>query len=367
MTESLPKEQQSPLHQQILRLHGEGFGLLPLRDKKPLVKFKDTGPLPAEVVINRIIKVGSDCYGVRLNGIVVLDIDDPASAEELLAEMQNRFGTCGVIVRTSRGYHLYYRYHAGVLPDLQSEGLAVDVKTGSNAYVVGPGSVRSDGVRYDLIKGPLSWESLTAIQGLSAQNAVITQQHSNQRPVQHTLDGLVPVGSRHKHLKACGWEMIEHVASYDEIYQNLIHERDNACVDPESYNDEEVQGIAEWLWKKRCSNQLYKDGRSAFKVRRDALELIKGETAPTALYVQLCDVHGHLPGKMFSLCHESMKRSGLTDLGRRAFHAAVKRLVAVGLLQVAKQHRAGSNRRQYRLSHPSLMSENVKQLNKATH
>ncbi len=365
MNELLPKEQQPPLHKEILRLHGEGFSLLPLSDKQPLVKFEHTYRLPVNVVIDRIIKVGSECYGVRLNGIVVLDIDDPVSAEELLAEIQNRFGRCGVIVRTSRGYHLYYQYRGGGLPVLRSEGLAVDVKTGRNEQVVGPGSVRSDGAKYDLIKGPLSWDSLTAIQGLSAQEAVITQQHPDERPAKRTVDGLVPVGSRHKHLKACGWTMIEHVASYDEIYENLIHERDNACEDPESHDDKEVHDLAKWFWDKRCSNQLYKNGRSAFPIWRDALDLIKGETAPTALYIVLCDAHGHLPGKMFSLCHEGMKKSGLTDLGRGAFRKAVKRLVEVGLLQIAKQHRAGSNKRQYRLSLPSPKAENITPINNA--
>lgn len=357
------KERLIWLHREIQRLHEESFSLIPLKEKEPSVRFADRSRLPVEIVLKRMEKERSQTYGVRLDGLVVIDIDDDASGESLLAEMQNRFGPCGVIVRTSRGYHLYYLHRGWPLPDLRSEGLNVDVKSGPNQYVVGPGSVRPDGAVYDPIKGQLSWDDLTEIHGLSAPKEPATQRHRTGSSVKRSFDGLVPVGGRNNHLVSYGLTMIETTASYDVLYQNLIHERDDACQNPDSFPDKEVQKVTTWLWEKRCKNELYRNGRSAFRVRRDAYGLIKGDTAATALYVLLCDAHGHLPGKMFCLCHTGMKQSGVTDLGRRAFHTALKRLVEVGLLQVAKQHRAGCNKRQYRLSHPSPKAEIVIPIN----
>jgi len=40
-------------------------------------------------------------------------------------------------------------------PNLRAEGLPVDIKAGARAYVVGPGSIRTDGGCYRPAKGRL--------------------------------------------------------------------------------------------------------------------------------------------------------------------------------------------------------------------
>lgn len=93
-------------------------------------------------------------YGIRLDGLAVIDCDtdDPA----LIAEMEARFGASPGHVRTPRGLHLYYRlFYQATVPNLRSEGLPVDIKTGPRSYAVGPGSERPDGGLYVPVRGLL--------------------------------------------------------------------------------------------------------------------------------------------------------------------------------------------------------------------
>jgi Bifunctional DNA primase/polymerase, N-terminal len=260
-------------------------------------------------------------YGIRLDGLMVLDLDkdDPA----LVAKIEARFGPSPVHVKTPRGLHLYYSAGAFV-PALKSEGLPVDVKTGQHAYVVAPLSQRPDGGRYAYAKGALGLDRLSPL-----------------RAPRGPLVASVAVGERHNQLVKEALAMVEIVTDLPELVANLLAFRDDALPEPESMPDSEVQGIAGWAWKCRLQSRIYAGRNSAVKVSRLALDALRGNSDAIGLYVTLCDVHGHIPGKRFPLVHEAMRAADLTSFSRERFQAARNSLIRESLLALAGTHVAG--------------------------
>lgn len=111
--------------------------------------------------MRRLEEENSQTYGIRLKGLVVLDIDvDDANSIE---EMHRRFGRTDCIVKTGRGFHLYYSTSEKVILSLRGEGLSIDVKQGLNAFALGPHSLRPDGVRYQFHREPFSLRDVPPI------------------------------------------------------------------------------------------------------------------------------------------------------------------------------------------------------------
>lgn len=141
---------------QLARLVRAGFPLLPLGGggdgKAPLLRAWAGPVLPLARILAPLYRSGSQVYGIRLDGLAVVDCDD--DSPDLVAQLEARFGPSPVHVTTPRGRHLYYRA-TGQPPNLRVEGLPVDIKTGTRAYVVGPWSIRPDGGRYRPVKGML--------------------------------------------------------------------------------------------------------------------------------------------------------------------------------------------------------------------
>jgi hypothetical protein len=136
------------LSKEIARLKGAGSPLLPLGvgadGKAPLTKAWAASKLSFAQILAPLHRSGSRMYGVRLDDLAVIDCDtdDPA----LVTDLETRFGPASVLVRTPRGLHLFYRLSCqGTVPNLRSEGLPVDIKTGPRSYVAGPLSERADG------------------------------------------------------------------------------------------------------------------------------------------------------------------------------------------------------------------------------
>ena len=91
--------------------------------------------------------VGKNGYGIRLDNLVCVDIDN----ENVL--QREGFPTdipSTTVVRSSRGLHLYYRGNTDT-KSLKRFGYDVDVKSGNGAFMVGPGSLHKSLIRYQLI------------------------------------------------------------------------------------------------------------------------------------------------------------------------------------------------------------------------
>ena len=319
------------IRNEVARLKGAGFPVLPLGGgpdgKTPLVRLGTGQALPLTQVLAPMHRSGSRAYGVRLDGLAVLDCDtdDPA----LVAALESRFGPSPVHVKTPRGRHLYYRA-TGTTPNLRGEGLPVDVKSGGRAYVVGPLSERRDGGLYVPAKGALGLDALPPLRAPTGPLA---------RPAN------VPEGQRHATLVKEAIRMVEFVNSAAELTANLCGLRDDLCGNPATMPDSELQGIAGWAWKRRLDGKIYRGRDSDVRLNRLALDallpLTNGPDA-LALLLTLIDNHGHLPGKRFALSFQGMRTAGLTVLSRPRFLAARRTLESAGLLRLAEKHRAGS-------------------------
>ena len=318
---------------ELARLVQAGFPLLPLGGgadgKAPLVNGW-TGPkLPLARVLAPLYRSGVQVYGIRLDGLAVIDCDtdDP----ELVKALEARFGPSPVHVKTPRGRHLYYRA-TGKPPNLRAEGLPVDIKTGPRSYVAGPWSIRPDGGCYTPAKGVLGVDTLPPLR------APVT-------PARKALGEPIPVGHRHAALVKEAMQMLELVDSADELAANLAGVRDDLCEGPATMPDSELRAIAEWAWKARLENRIYRGRDSAFSVHRlalDALRRCDNDSDAIGLFILLTDMHGHTPGKPFALNFTAMRAAKLTRLSIPRLRAARRTLQAEGLLMQVGNHRAGS-------------------------
>lgn len=343
------------LRDEMARLHRLGFPLVPLGGgddgKRPLLRGWADERLPLARIFGPMNRTGVAMYGIRLDGLAVVDCDtdDP----RLVAGLEARFGPSPVQVQTPRGRHLYYRAN-GKPPNLRGEGLPVDIKTGQTAYVAGPRAVRPDGGQYAPVKGVLGVDALPTLNS-----------HSSG-PVAHlSPPASIMTGTRHIGLVKFAMQRVAHVASLEALAADLRQVRDDWCETPETMPESELAGIAGWAWDCRLGNRLYAGRMSAFPLHRQSLDLLRGKPAQEdaiALYVRLVDLHSHTPGKTFPLCHRAMKEAGLTSLSKARFLAARRALEEVGLLKLVGRHQAGKKMQTFALAMPLDVSENVQSL-----
>jgi hypothetical protein len=349
----LPEE----FRNELARLVRAGFPLLPLGGgadgKAPLLKSWAGDKLALGRVLAPLYRSGSLVYGVRLDGLAVVDCDDDSA--ELVAQIEARFGPSPVHVKTPRGRHLYYRaYCAEKPPNLRGEGLPVDIKTGPRAYVVGPGSTRPDGGTYSPAKGFLGKDDLPPMRAPQGP------QGPQNAPKGQEGGKTILVGHRHVHLVREAIRMVEYVDSAGELVANLAGVRDDLCADAATLPDSELRALAKWAWECRLNNGIYRGRDSAFPVERAALDALRrweNDTDAIGLYILLKDLHGHIPGKRFALDFKAMRAAGLSRLSIPRLRAARCTLEAVGLLAVAGKHRAGSVHRTYTLTRMQTLAE----------
>lgn len=337
------------LENRMRALDRAGFSLVPLGGgedgKSPIRPFANR-VIPLSESLSAMAAKGSWVYGIRLDGLVVLDTDE--ASPDLIAALSDRFGHSPVIVQTRRGFHLYFRApERARLPNLRGEGLPVDVKSGRNEYVIGPGSIRPDGTEYQLVRGDPATDALPFL----------------RLPVGEALapSNLISEGARHSALVQKAIELVRAAASREAFLFELLHIRDRECDRPETMPDSEVAGIAEWAWQKRLDNQLWSGANSGFRLNRLALEALRGnprQDQALGLFALLSAEHGHID-RPFVLDHQRMREAGLTSMGRESFLAARRALEAAGLLRRVRKGRKGVTLDQWRLSTPSLGGEAV--------
>lgn len=326
--------------EEMSRLHSLGHSLLPLGGgidgKSPLLSLADPSRLPLKRVLGPMYGKGSSCFGVRLDGLAVVDCDEHSPS--LVKDMEARFGASPVHVSTPRGVHLYFRDVGGQTPKLRDEGYPVDVKRGSSSYVVGPHSIRPDGGTYKPLAGILGVNRLPAI----PLETGATQFRAEA----------ITIGNRNRELSLAAIGMVETVDSPEELFGNLAFIRDDECEDPATLPDTELRKIADWAWTKRLEGKVYRDRDSEFRMNRAALDKLSGYNNASdaiSLLATLLANHGHIAGKTFALDHAGMAKAGHTSLGRRRFSNAISSLRHAGLLDVAKEYSVGRSHRTYQL------------------
>lgn len=325
-----------------------GFAVIPLGNgpegKAPAIRWRNTRPLGLEAFTKKMAETRATMYGVRLEGLIVLDVD--SKDERLLAQLEETYGQAAVVVATPRGHHLYYRCDGKELSGM-ANGLPVDVKRGGGHYVVGPGSIRPSGVQYLEIRGRLGESPLTSLCVPAACSADASCQ-AGKTPWRGPSQKVRP-GARHKYLMATAREYVAACETAEELHANLIALREEECLQPDTVSDDEVWRIAVWTFERWSQGRLYGETGGSYQVPRGLARQLYREPNALALFCVLRDNHGHRPRATFQLAFGAMKDGGLINMSERAFLRAVTKLREVGAIVVARNHRAGVNVRDYRL------------------
>ncbi len=314
-----------------------GFSLIPISPdcdgKSASVKFSGRRRLPLKRVVEKMRQDGSEAYAIRLDGLVVLDLDEDEPA--LVAKLEARFGAASVHVKTPRGRHMYYRVGTCPLPNLKAEGVRADVKRGGGAYVLGPGSVRSDGGVYNYSKGDLSSSELTAL-GDTPQSVRTSNQDR------------VPQGKRHKHLVAFAIQHVSNFSSAEALAEGLMKERDQKLTDPTSVSDKEVTSIAAWAVDQFQQGNLYQQLGGAIAVPKPWVAATSDHPAAMFLLVYLLRAHGLQRNRKFPLVFSAMWPEKTKPLSERAFHGARRLLINLGIIEIAESYSVGVRPNTYR-------------------
>ncbi|WP_287376847.1 primase C-terminal domain-containing protein [Mesorhizobium sp.] len=326
---------------EIGRLDRSGYSLLPLRGrdgKAPSARFKDRGPLPLHVVVDRMVAEGSTTFGIRLAGMLVVDVDcDTPEAREFVRE---NFGESSVQVRTSRGRHHFYRFAGKKPQSIRLPGISIDFKAGANEHVVSAGSIRRDGARYVPAVGRL--ESVAALPDFIDRRPKLAQVPADK----------IAAGRRNDELFARALEYARTVENYDQLLADLLQMRTIQLEAPSDFSDSEVEKIAKSVWRYRLENNLWQGRSSAVKIRRDIMDrLLRRDHGCDAftLYTVLQSNHGHIPGRQFPIVPDAMRSAGLIPLCRNHTIRARDILIDEGLLIDCGQ--AGFSRaKRYQLS-----------------
>lgn len=345
---ALPEHRQESLQETMARLFRAGFTLIPLGGpdgKRPLIAGWTGRRLPLEACLKRMANGGSQTYGIRLDGILVIDTDTNNEATDNY--LAGRFEPSPVRVRTGRGFHHYY-VNDGIVPSaVRADGISIDFKAGSHAFVVGPGSVRPDGRQYLAAAGDLASTQLP--------------QFRDKRPATTVSKGKVAEGERNGVLWRRAVEYAPVVDNFDGLVADLAAVRDLEFDDPESVSDAEIRKVAEWAWKLRLEGRLWAGRNSAVQINRQALDVLlprKDGADALALYNLLMAEHGHQSGKQFAIVPDAMIAAGLLGMSRRQIYRARDVLVEVGLLALLRTGRQqGSARRlpdTFRLQSPTV-------------
>lgn len=285
---------------------------------------------------------GSTIYGVRLDHMVVLDLDEKDL--DLVAHLEERFGIASVKVETPRGFHLYYSGAPIDLPRLRQDGMRVDVLSGKKHYVVGPTSIRPGGGRYVEVCGKLGVTKLNPFPEPSAKP------YSKAAAVlagRFLPDGKVTKGYRNRHLLKRSLEFVHTCDTEQELLWNLMSVRDEECEEPGSVPDAELSYIARWAFELYIQGELHVTTGGVFQVDRRFADLLLCDSNAIALYVALKKNFGHLPGKSFQLCYKGMMEAQHINMSKKGFDRAIKKLRETGAIVMAKQYCVGVRKRTF--------------------
>jgi len=348
MTSDFPNRQEQLLAE-LRRLRSMELDVVPVENKRALVPFKHRHTLP-ECKISDFIQSGrATGLGLRLDGITVIDIDCPDPS--WITKCEERFGETDVRVRTpSGGIHLYYAGQLDDPPNLKGEGWPVDVKFGPNQYVVCAASWRTDGGSYCVEGQAIARDALPRIQDISNSTQLLHDPMTETESTEHQRDGVVSVGQRHDHLRACGQRLARDAVSEEDLLDALRRVFEEECDESVPLEEQELEGIARWCWDLQKKGKNYLPGESVVALPRWVVEKLRGHSRAHHLALVIYQLHRSVPGKQFCLDHKGMRDAGWTDLGRDAFRSALRALLDAGVICVAEEYKRQVKKRRYKLA-----------------
>ena len=232
-----------------------GLAVIPLGGddgKRPLVKhWSRLKRRPGAAFIDKIASrhpdanIGINC---ALSGLTVVDIDDPAAIDEMLA----RCGETPIKIATpSGGIHLYYRHQGERSANLRAQGIGADIK-GLGGMVAAPPSVRpGTGAAYCFLEG--SWDDLDRLPPLQDVSLGRLPGHDNEPAVTPQQVG---VGERNDTLFRSMLRAVGECASHDSA---LARARALNAGFSTPLPDTEVASLAGKVWQMELEGNNWVD------------------------------------------------------------------------------------------------------------
>lgn len=220
-----------------------GYSVIPLRrDKKPAVPWKEFQKRRAtEEELHRWFTVGNYNIGIvtgELSGISVVDFDTLDAIE--LAKKKNFPITPNV--KTSRGFHAYFRYEQGHRnSQKRADLLGIDFR-GEGGCVAAPPSQHETGAVYHWVEG----KGLDDVPLADVPEWILAVKQEDQTPIKDVFKGAAE-GGRNEALARVAGSVIGKGESYDEALQFCLtwNER-NIPPLPEN----EVETTVRSIWQK---------------------------------------------------------------------------------------------------------------------
>jgi len=140
------------------KLVDKGFSVIPIKakDKAPAIQsWKEyQNRMPTEEELHVWFDPGDKNVGIicgRVSGgLVVVDFDDPAILDFLVDGGIDKFREKTLVVRTNKGYHVFFKVPVNLLQNRRFDNLKIDIK-GEGGYVVAPPSIHREGTRYEFL------------------------------------------------------------------------------------------------------------------------------------------------------------------------------------------------------------------------
>ncbi|MEM6461664.1 MAG: hypothetical protein AAF724_07100 [Pseudomonadota bacterium] len=327
------------LYETMGALHALGYSLLPLgvgeNGKAPAVKFKGRKRLPIGTVISIMRRHGSTMFGIRTDGLVVVDKDSNDLATRDYCE--RRFGVSDFVVKTRRGEHHYFRSGDQPTKNIRSAGVDVDIKHGSDMFVVGPGSIRPDTGDVYSMGNPLP-----AIRDLPIfcdhGDPIDKPGQTDSQVVAIGQLAKIPKGERTFNLWARARELVECHDNEQSLFEDLRAYCDWHFDDGHAYSDERIWKSVKWTWEARLENRLLGGRKSIARIYHHEVTAILatssryGGNALALLHV-LHHCHAGQPGKRFSLATKAMaKQNVIEGWTQWQYRTAIDALLEAGLL-----------------------------------
>lgn len=213
----------------------KSFSVIPIRpDKKPFIQWKEfqTRKATKEEIKKWFSQWPKANVGIvtgGISGVFVVDCDSQEAYEKIQAMLPECFLTA--IVKTPRGYHLYFAYAsektisnaAGILPgvDIRAEG----------GYAIAPPSVNADGLSYQWMEGLSIFEVGATPMPSELQRALYNNinnsiyrgccQNGQQTTTNDNIDNIFEEGKRDNNLYHIALSLAKTGNSEDYIRQTL--------------------------------------------------------------------------------------------------------------------------------------------------
>lgn len=331
-----------------------GYHLIPCggeTGKQPLRKGwnrPDAKRMPLETVVSVMEKANSCTYGIRLDGLVVVDCDTWDENTQTL--VSDHIPAAQFQVRSSRGVHLYFQSGEPIPRNLKTGSVQIDFKAGANHFVVGPGSVRPDGRSYYMDSGhippvrdlgpfqllrPLPTTPPAKSLGSASPVVVATQAFTSNR---------VKVGNRNKAAFRHACTLAREDTTLDALKDSLALWVKIHCEEPETFGAVEIERVCQSVWTRRTEGRLYGGELSSFQFPRPALEVIARKAGSRAgncilLYTYLLSNHGHIPNRHFAVVADAISKSGGLSISKSSIDRCKQELSRLGVIKLLRKGR----------------------------